>query len=1158
MAASLPVLRETDQKEAALALNAQAAIAAPDFQMLFEQAPSLYLVLDVDFNVLAASDVYLQTTLTRRESILGRNLFDIFPVNPDEPEGEGSRNLRISLQRVLATGQEDSMAMQKYDIPREDGSFEERYWSPTNWPVKRADGSVACIMHSVQDVSEFVRLRGLQAQAELAGEELQNNAAALEAEMVNQHALIARANTNLKESNSELARLNQQMRELDQMKTRFFANVSHELRTPLTLILGQVERFLSGQAEPGDTPNLSLIQRQARLLLQQVNDLLDVAKLDAGELRLRYVQLNLAELVRHVASYFDSLASDRDIVYQVEAPAVLPAQADAIKLQRVLLNLLSNAFKFTPDGGRIRIALEPRRQQAWITVQDTGPGVPAEMRDKVFERFVQVEDGDYSRHGGTGLGLAIVKEFVELHHGEVRLNAAEGGGALFRLELPLTAPAGVEVAPEDLKLDDLLAGGVLPLSGTPQSAVLPLPDNGAQPLVLLVEDNVDMSAFIASALGRHYRVLTAPEGRRGMQLALSEQPDLIISDLMMPGMGGEALVAALRGNWQTEDIPVVMLSARADDALRLQMLQSSVQEFLYKPFSVGELLARVGRLIGERRRSALRLKQALYAAEQIAWELDLDDGALQEEGPVGRMFGEADDYRHGCLDNLLRQIHPEDLEELRQRWLVLPARQGENHHECQFRVSLPDGGHAWVQVSASLWRDADGSPRRAMGFARDISALKRTQLNIEFLAKHDSLTQLPNRVQLNERLHLSLARHQRLQRRLYLLLVDLDDFRFINDNLGHEVGDQLLRIVAERLRACMRGGDPLFRIGGDEFVVLAEEADDATAAGLAERVLEALSAPYQEGDHRYFLSASIGISSYPADADSPEGLMRYADMAMYRAKYGGKNGFCFFAADMADGVRQRLQTETGLRQALQRGELRLEYQPQLTLRGQDMLGVEALLRWEFEGRKQSPAHFIGIAEKTGLIIDIDEYVFRSVCRQVVAWRNSGLPPWRISVNLSARFFCLPDSVARLSAIIAECGAGPEQLCLEITEGTLMDVDSAMKTLPALKRMGFHVSVDDFGTGFSSLSYLKRLPIDELKIDRSFIMRLDSDERDLAMVAAIVSMAESLGLQVLAEGVETESQHELLLARGCHSGQGYLYSPSLPPAQLVAWWRGRFE
>lgn len=214
------------------------------------------------------------------------------------------------------------------------------------------------------------------------------------------------------------------------------------MRTPLTLILGQVERFLSGQAEPGDTPNLSLIQRQARLLLQQVNDLLDVAKLDAGELRLRYVQLNLAELVRHVASYFDSLASDRDIVYQVEAPAVLPAQADAIKLQRVLLNLLSNAFKFTPDGGRIRIALEPRRQQAWITVQDTGPGVPAEMRDKVFERFVQVEDGDYSRHGGTGLGLAIVKEFVELHHGEVRLNAAEGGGALFRLELPLTAPAG--------------------------------------------------------------------------------------------------------------------------------------------------------------------------------------------------------------------------------------------------------------------------------------------------------------------------------------------------------------------------------------------------------------------------------------------------------------------------------------------------------------------------------------------------------------------------------------------------------------------------------------------------------------------------------------------------------------------------------------------
>ena len=464
-----------------------------------------------------------------------------------------------------------------------------------------------------------------------------------------------------------------------------------------------------------------------------------------------------------------------------------------------------------------------------------------------------------------------------------------------------------------------------------------------------------------------------------------------------------------------------MLSARADDALRLQMLQSSVQEFLYKPFSVGELLARVGRLIGERRRSALRLKQALYAAEQIAWELDLDDGALQEEGPVGRMFGEADDYRHGCLDNLLRQIHPEDLEELRQRWLVLPARQGENHHECQFRVSLPDGGHAWVQVSASLWRDADGSPRRAMGFARDISALKRTQLNIEFLAKHDSLTQLPNRVQLNERLHLSLARHQRLQRRLYLLLVDLDDFRFINDNLGHEVGDQLLRIVAERLRACMRGGDPLFRIGGDEFVVLAEEADDATAAGLAERVLEALSAPYQEGDHRYFLSASIGISSYPADADSPEGLMRYADMAMYRAKYGGKNGFCFFAADMADGVRQRLQTETGLRQALQRGELRLEYQPQLTCAvrtcwggGIAALGVRGpqavASPFHRHCRENRPDHRYRR-------IRIPQRLPPS--RGLAQQRLAALAHQRQSVGA---FFCLPDSVARLSAIIAECGA----------------------------------------------------------------------------------------------------------------------------------------
>lgn len=762
-----------------MALSVPAAVAAPDFQLLFERSPGLYLVLDTDFNVVAASDIYLQTTLTRRESILGRNLFDIFPVNPDDPEGEGSRNLRISLQRVLSTGVEDSMAMQKYDIPRPDGSFEERYWSPTNWPVKRADGSVSCIIHSVQDVSEFVRLRGESAVRDFSVEWLKNNAAVLEAEMVNQHALIARANTDLKESNSELARLNQQMRELDQMKTRFFANVSHELRTPLTLILGQVERFLSGQAEPGEAPNLSLIQRQARMLLQQVNDLLDVAKLDAGELKLRYVQLDLAELVRHVASYFASLASDRRIDYQVAAPTTAPAQVDAIKLQRVLLNLLSNAFKFTPDGGHIQIALELRGRQADIRVRDNGPGVPAEMRDKVFERFVQVEDGDYGRHGGTGLGLAIVKEFIELHHGEVCLSAAEGGGALFQLSLPLEAPAGTPVVSEYLRLDDLLAGGAVPLPAPQLGETAALPDKNGQALVLLVEDNRDMSAFIAGALGKHYRVMTAPEGGRGLQLALSEQPDLIISDLMMPGMGGEELVSALRGNRQTEDIPVVMLSARADDSLRLRMLQNSVQEFLFKPFSVAELLARVGRLIGERRRSAMRLKQALYAAEQIAWELDLVDDVLHEEGPVGRIFGRAEDYRHDSLDALLGQIHAEDLDELRRRWLALPAEAGESLHECQFRIATPEQGQVWMQVSASLWRDEQGRPRRAMGFARDVSTLKRSQLDIEFLAKHDSLTQLPNRVQLNERLQWSLRNHQRSGRRLYLLLVDLDDFRLI-------------------------------------------------------------------------------------------------------------------------------------------------------------------------------------------------------------------------------------------------------------------------------------------------------------------------------------------------------------------------------------------
>ena len=439
-------------------------------------------------------------------------------------------------------------------------------------------------------------------------------------------------------ANAETTRLYEKMRELDEQKSQFFANVSHELRTPLTLILAPLERRLSQPVGAGfseaDRHEAEIMLRNARLLYRHVTDLLDAAKLDAGRMVLAWARIDLAAIVRAMASHFESLATERHIDYRVELMDALPAEADGEKLQRVLINLLSNAFKFTPDGGAITLRLSQEGDQARIEVQDNGPGVPVELRGAVFERFRQGEGDARRRHGGTGLGLAIVKDFVELHGGTVGVSEAPGGGALFSVTLPLTAPVGtVLVAPQQLNavidrqsVEEL---EVRAPSSTPGLAV-PLRDDA--PLLLVIEDNVDMNEFIAATLRPHYRVCSAFNGREGVEQALALHPDLILSDLMMPLMSGDEMVRELRAQSATRDIPIIMLTAKADEALRLRLLQDGVQEYLNKPFSTEELLARVRGLVKSRQhsleelaQSAGRLRRLAEVVEQIAAVRELPD-----------------------------------------------------------------------------------------------------------------------------------------------------------------------------------------------------------------------------------------------------------------------------------------------------------------------------------------------------------------------------------------------------------------------------------------------------------------------------------------------------------------------------------------------------
>lgn len=469
------------------------------------------------------------------------------------------------------------------------------------------------------------------------------------------------------------------------------------------------------------------------------------------------------------------------------------------------------------------------------------------------------------------------------------------------------------------------------------------------------------------------------------------------------------------------------------------------------------------------------------------------------------------------------------------------------------RIQHRHGKEVWISSTLAILRNASGTPEQVICSIEDVTERRAARARVEWLAHHDPLTDLPNRTLLRDRLQQAMARSLRAGKRAALIFLDLDRFKNVNDSLGHAFGDHLLRAVATRLRMCVRDSDTVARLGGDEFLIVLDCMEDANDVALvASKIIERLSTPIDVQTQTLSTGASLGISIYPDDGIDVDSLLKNADAAMYHAKESGRNMFRFFTEEMNLATIDRLRMEHALRQAIEKDELSLHFQPQIELGSRRIIGVEALLRWSSPALGNvSPARFIPVAEESGLIVPIGEWVLQEACMQAMRWHEQGIDDITVAVNLSALQFRRTDIVAVTRAMIQRHGIPSRMIELELTESILMhNVDELLQTLNNLRALGVKLSIDDFGTGYSNFSYLKRFPLDRLKIDRSLVADVATDEDDAAIVRAMIQLGRSLKLDVIAEGVENAEQADFLATEGCHSVQGYFFARPMPAVQVT--------
>ena len=478
---------------------------------------------------------------------------------------------------------------------------------------------------------------------------------------------------------------------------------------------------------------------------------------------------------------------------------------------------------------------------------------------------------------------------------------------------------------------------------------------------------------------------------------------------------------------------------------------------------------------------------------------------------------------------------------------------GEPSKGFDWQIIRKDGGEGFIEASVTLQKDSSGKPTGFKGMIRDITERKRTEQQINYMATHDVLTGLPNRLMFSQLLNQAIRSAQRHKRQLAVFFIDLDRFKTINDSLGHEAGDRLLKEMARRFKKSLRADDVIGRLGGDEFVILIEEVNELSQIAIvAHKILSSTIKPMVLPGEECRVTASIGISIYPKDGKDEQSLMKNADIAMYFAKEEGKNNYQFYSKDIQSQSNERFSIETNLRRALERNELSLEYQAKVDFKTGMITGVEALLRWQNPSLGSvTPTQFIPVAEETGLIVPIGRWVMKTACAQNVAWQRQGLPPVCMAVNLSLRQLMDDNLLEDIKAALDDSGMAPNLLELEITESMVMHNPARLiEVLTNIKKLGVRLAIDDFGTGYSSLAQIKNFPIDTLKVDRSFIRNLPQDSENKAITEAIITMGKTLSLTVVAEGVETQEQEDFLRDHICDEMQGFYFSKPIAPDKFA--------